>query len=207
MANQGWEIEVKFLIKDLQALEQRLLAVGAELVQPRLFESNLRFDSPDGKLSRQHHVLRLRRDAHASLTYKLPPDDNSSVSIRREIEFQVSSFEEAQAFLEALGYAVKIRYEKYRAVYTTNEVSICLDELPYGAFVEIEGPDPASIEIMAAVLHLNWAARTTDSYLQLFERVKQAKSIEADHLSFEALLGYDFRAADFGLAYADVPAA
>src|SRR5215467_12363073 len=67
------EIEVKFLIEDLSAMRQRLVALGATLKTPRTYEENLRFDTPDGQLMRQKRVLRLRRDWRNTITYKEPP--------------------------------------------------------------------------------------------------------------------------------------
>jgi adenylate cyclase class IV len=44
------EIEIKFYVNDLKRLEARLLELGAVLIQPRVHESNVRFDLPDGSL-------------------------------------------------------------------------------------------------------------------------------------------------------------
>ena len=43
------EIEVKFLIEDLVAMRQRLVAFGATLTTPRTYEENLLFDTPDAQ--------------------------------------------------------------------------------------------------------------------------------------------------------------
>ncbi|HEX7975021.1 MAG TPA: hypothetical protein VF498_11485, partial [Anaerolineales bacterium] len=62
------ELEVKYYISDLTALERRLLSLGASLVQPRVRETNLRFDTPQGSLAQGFQVLRLRQDTEARLT-------------------------------------------------------------------------------------------------------------------------------------------
>ncbi len=43
------EIEVKFLLEDLPAMRQRLVALGATLSTPRTYEENLLFDTPDAQ--------------------------------------------------------------------------------------------------------------------------------------------------------------
>jgi len=197
------EIEVKFYLHDLARLEQRLQMLGAERITPRVHEVNLRFDLPDGSLTRSHRVVRLRQDHTAHLTYK-GPQQSSVVSMRQEIEFEVSSFEAAKHFLEALGYRVSVMYEKYRTTYEIAETQIALDEMPYGNFVEIEAPDAASIEILAAALGLNWQARCTESYLALFERLRQQGKTDAQHLSFEAFKGLQITPQDFGMMAADL---
>ena len=56
------EIEVKFIIDDLQAMRQRIIALGATLKTPRTYEDNRLFDTPDQRLTQQQCLLRLRRD-------------------------------------------------------------------------------------------------------------------------------------------------
>ena len=58
----------------------------------------------------------------------------------RKSKFEVSSFDNAKALLEALGYRVSVMYEKYRTTYDWGGCEVTLDEMPYGDFAEIEGP-------------------------------------------------------------------
>ena len=56
-------MEVKFYVRALpERLKQRLQDLDARLEQPRTYEINLRFDTPNGDLMRQRQVLRLRQD-------------------------------------------------------------------------------------------------------------------------------------------------
>ena len=92
------ELEVKFLLQDLPGLARRLEALGARLVQPRIFEKNLRFDNPEGSLSRTGQALRLRQDVRSILTYKGTGKVEGDVNVRQEIEFTVSDFTRRLAF-------------------------------------------------------------------------------------------------------------
>src|SRR5512133_3090131 len=96
------EIEVKFYLQNLGALETRLKKMGANLIQPRIFELNLRFDTAEGTLSHSKQVLRLRQDTQALLTYKGAAQERSDVASRKEIEFTVSDFAATRRLLEAL---------------------------------------------------------------------------------------------------------
>jgi adenylate cyclase class 2 len=178
------ELEVKFYIPDLAGLQARLESLGARLVQPRVHETNLRFDTPAGELSRGFRVLRLRQDAEARLTYKGPGSEQDGVRARLELEFTVSDFDMARRVLEALGYQVSVMYEKYRATYALKGVLVTLDEMPYGNFIEIEGPDGASIRQAAEGLGLDWEARLLESYLVLFDRLRARLGFDFQHLSF-----------------------
>lgn len=203
MASDGVEIEVKFYVRQLSKLEERLKARGARLVQPRTHELNLRFDTPEGDLTAQRRVLRLRRDQKAWLTYKGPSQPGLTVGVRQEIEFEVSSFEEAKNFLKALGYQIYILYEKYRQVYAVDDVLVMLDELPFGHFAEIEGADAKTIEKAADLLGLDWEARCAVSYLELFNRLKARRGLTAHHLCFDEFRGTQFTPEDLGVSRAD----
>jgi adenylate cyclase, class 2 len=197
------EIEVKFLLKDLPRLELRIKALGGKLVQPRVKETNLRFDTPEGELSRDHRVLRLRQDHSVHLTYKGAAQVNHTVSVRKEIEVEVSSFEDTQQLLEALGYKPFMLYEKYRTTYSLGEVLVTLDEMPFGHFSEIEGPDAASLQEMAESLWLDWSLRSMESYSALFERVKTNCGWSMQNLSFEDFTGKSVTPVDLGMKFAD----
>jgi adenylate cyclase, class 2 len=184
MAENNYEQEAKFYIANLPALAEKLVGLGARLIHPRVFETNLRFDLSDGSLAANRQVLRLRRDERARMTFKGPMEAGKEVSTREEIEFEVSSFENAWALLEALGYRVSVMYEKYRATYELNRCEVTLDEMPYGNFIEIEGPDSDAIQLTARQLGLKWDARSQESYLMLFNRLRQG-GLQAENLSFK----------------------
>jgi adenylate cyclase, class 2 len=202
MVNQ--EIEVKFMIADLPALDLRLRALGAKLVQPRVHEINLRFDTPDKSLSGQQRVLRLRKDQQAHLTFKGPSQVNQKVNIRQEIELVVDDFDNARRFLEALGFEVSVMYEKFRTTYKYRNVLVTLDEMPYGAFTEIEGPDPVSLQTAADDLWLDWSARSLESYMSLFGHVKELKHLDIKNLSFEEVQKLNITPQELGLRQADL---
>jgi adenylate cyclase, class 2 len=203
MSKAEEEIEVKFLIRDLTELADRLQALGGRISVERVFELNLRYDSVDGSLSRVGQVLRLRRDFNAVLTFKGPSKAGSEVSTRREIEFQVSDFDSARHFLEALGYHVAVAYEKYRTTYQLDNLMVTFDEMPFGSFIEIEGPDAASIRVAAAALQLDWNARSTASYLGLFYHLKEVLGLQAQNLTFAEMKDISVSPENLGLRFAD----
>lgn len=200
---QDTETEAKFYLNDLPALEKKLIALGAERIQPRVHEINLRFDTPGNKLTQAHQVLRLRKDKKSHLTFKGPARLDDRAVVRQEIEFEVSNFEAAKRFLEALNYRVSVSYEKYRTTYQLDIVEVVLDEMPYGNFVEIEGPDSAAIQVAAVLLKLDWSACSTESYLALFNNLRARRKTKAHNLVFSEFEGQTFSAADLGLRPAD----
>ena len=197
------EIEVKFYLQDLAAFRQRLLSAGAFLTQPRVKEINLRFDTPQRNLSQKAQVLRLRQDEAAHLTFKGPGALEGGVLSRQEIEFEVSEFAAARRFLEALGYRVFTTYEKIRENFTLAGVQVSLDEMPFGNFTELEGPNPEAIRKLAESLGLAWERRIAMSYLELFARLKTRLALPFDDLTFEAFRDLTIRPEDLGVQPAD----
>ncbi len=185
MSLENREIEVKYAITDLPALETRLKAIGAVLIQERIFESNLRFDTWDSSLEKTASVLRLRQDTAARMTFKGPSVVQTGVRDRLEIEFVVSNFNAAWALLEALGYRISMVYEKYRAMYELAGAIVTLDEMPYGSFAEIEGPDIASLHEVNRLLGLKWDAAVPLSYSEIFSLLKEKMGWNFRDLSFE----------------------
>lgn len=197
------ELEVKLYLNDLPGFQRHLETVGARLAHARVHEINLRFDTPGGDLGHTFQVLRLRQDTVARLTYKGPGEVLGGVHLRREIEFTVGDFEAARALLEALGYQVSVIYEKYRTTYELDGVQVTLDEMPYGDFAEIEGPDPASIHAVAEKLGVDWEARVVESYTFLFERLREKLGLTFRDLSFANFAGMEVSPQSLGVQPAD----
>jgi adenylate cyclase class 2 len=203
MTINNQEIESKFYVRDLAAIEERIKSFGAVCSVPRGFEYNLRFDNPGHTLQRQHKVLRLRKFDDVRLTFKDAGERIDGALSRTEIELVVDNFDSAQKFLEFLGYHVAAVYEKYRAMYTLGSAMITLDELPYGKFVEIEAENPQQIKELALQFGLNPQAAIPLSYQGLFERVKADKNLSARNLAFWEFEKIQLSAADLGVTPAD----
>ncbi len=203
MSNKGQETEAKFYVAHLDRMTARLEELHARLVQPRVLETNLRFDLPDGSLTSNGQVLRLRRDTQARLTYKGAGQNKSGVLDRQEIEFVVEDDQKARQFLEALGYRKSMYYEKYRATYELDEALIMLDELPYGSFLEIEGETIEQIHQISTKLHLNWNAAIPSSYTALFEGLRKKMGLSFQDISFENFRERRVTSADLNVQPAD----
>ncbi len=210
MANNDQEIEVKFFLRDLSALEKRLKALNARIVAERVHEVNLRFDTPDNSLQQARQVLRLRHDFNNVVTFKGPARGQGDAMTRQEIEFRVSNFVAARRVFEALGYEVRVMYEKYRTTYQLENVLVTLDEMPYGSFAEIEGTGSGSEEVVvaeiraaAAALGLDWEARITASYIALFDRLRLRRGLNVKNLSFPEFKEIKVTEQDLELRYAD----
>ncbi len=179
------EQEVKFYLHDLKTFEERLIAQGARLKLERCLEINLRFDTPDRRLSRSFQTLRLRQDKICRLTWKDAANLSGEVNAREELEIEVSDLVTARTILEKLGFELMLVYEKYRSAYMLGDVEISLDEMPFGHFCELEGADIGSIKYAAALLDLDWESRSALSYLALFNNLKEKLGLDMKDMTFE----------------------
>ena len=186
--NAYQEIETKFYVRDLNSIEHRLMRLGAQLSQPRSYEINYRYDTPDRRLSAESKVLRIRQNAKNWLTFK-GPGVFEGIQIRDEIEISIGDITSAQLLLQALGYEVIQSYEKYRTVFILNHTQIMLDELPFGFFLEIEGDDLLAIKNCAELLGLNWNLNIESSYLEIFKKICNRLGIPCGDLLFKEFDG------------------
>lgn len=179
------EIEVKFLVTDLNALLERLTTLGAQS-RGRVFETNIRYEDASDSLIQRKSLLRLRKDQKATLTHKspVPGDDGRDVKMYNELEVTVGDFETTDAILLSLGFHQAQRYEKWRETFMMDETVICMDTLPFGEFIEIEG-EQAAIQATAGRLGLAWQDRILTNYLALFAHLKQTLRLEFNDVTFD----------------------
>ena len=178
------EIEVKFYLEDRKAVRETILDLGAES-RGRFFESNIRFEDRDKSLVKRRCLLRLRRDDRVRLTFKSEPEEKDPrFKVYRELETEVGDFETMESILAALGFFPDQRYEKYRETLVLEDTQFCLDEMPFGDFLEIEGAKHEILRMVAA-LGLNWEERILFNYLKMFETVKQKENLRFNDLTFD----------------------
>lgn len=191
------EVEVKFLLGDLAAFRERLLAAGAVVHAPRIYERNLRLDTPEQGLLARRQLLRLRQDTAVRLTFKgeVPEAAFSEAKVYEELEVGVSDWETAVLLFTRLGYTPVQVYEKYRETFAWQEVEIVLDELPYGDFVELEGEE-AALKTAVVTLGLDWSRRITTNYLALMAQLKNHHTLPFDDLTFANFQTTQARIAD-----------
>jgi len=165
------EIEAKLKVNSLEAVEQRLAECGASFRAEKL-QTDCYFDTADRELTRTDQCVRLRREKKGDrerlvITYKgaKQADDYKK---RREIEFEVQDAEQAEAFLDVLGYRKALVFNKRRRLWDVGDCEVALDELPLiGVFVEIEGPNSDEIRRVQVRLALTDVPHVMDSYATL----------------------------------------
>ena len=178
------EIEVKFYLEDIEAMRERLIQSGADS-NGRNFERNICLDNEDDGLFLSDSLLRLRKDDRATLTYKAIPDaGDPEFKVLKELEVEVSDFETMLNILCALGFHQSQSYEKYRETFTIGDAKLCLDQMPFGNFLEIEGGKD-EIRNLAQQIGMQWSRRIIGNYRFLFDIIKQRLLLSFSDITFE----------------------
>ena len=162
------ETELKLRIPATAPFPARLAALGFREIQPAQPERSELWDR-DGSLRAQESALRLRRYAgQARLTWKGPKIPDALLKVRPELETAVADGEALEGILRALGFTPVLRLEKVRAVWRREGLEACLDETPFGCYLELEGAPPAIRAAMDA-LGLDPGQAEPRSYPELYQ--------------------------------------
>lgn len=172
------EIEIKFEVKNIRTFRSKLKKAKAKLAVPRHFEDNWIFDTEDDKHWKNNCMIRLRKANKTLLTFKGNLEfDRAKDELYREAdehEIEVSDFDTAVKILELLGFKRKKIYQKYREIWKLNNTKICIDELPFGKYIEIEG-SKANIEKTIKCLGFDSTARLTKTYQEIWKKFDKFK--------------------------------
>jgi adenylate cyclase, class 2 len=178
------EIEVKFFLTDPNTVRKNILQLGAQNLG-RFFEVNIRFEDKEKSLLKKNALLRLRKDNRVTLTYKSEPEiDDVDFKIFRELEVEVSDFDAMESILTSLGLCPEQVYEKWRETFVLQNIHFCLDTMPFGNFLEIEG-NKDNILYMAGKLGLEWENRILFNYLKIFDVLKTQENLAFSDVTFE----------------------
>ena len=193
---ENLEIEVKFYLSDMDRIRDRIIEIGA-VYRERVFETNIRFDDSDNSLIQKKSLLRLRQDKTTTLTFKSePPFKDDQFKILRELEVEVSDFTTMINILESLGFREEQVYEKWRETFILNSANLCLDTMPYGNFLEIEG-QKADIKELASRIGLKWKKRILLNYLAIFDIIKQKSNLPFYDVTFSNFINIKFDLAKY----------
>jgi adenylate cyclase class 2 len=178
------EREVKLRFDSADTARAAALAIGATPLRCRRLQEDALLDDAGESLRQRRCVLRVRVESGKSLLTFKGPVQPSPVKVREEIETIVGDGETMLRCLEALGYNVWFRYQKYREEFALNDVVIAIDETPMGVFVEIEGGESGIVEVTRA-LGRTEKDFVLDSYRSLFVEHCRAQGLPQSDMVFD----------------------
>lgn len=140
------EIKLRLTAAGARRLRERLRGCGAEF-EGEEFEENVLYSG--AAIDLHSSALRLRRtNRRGVLTFKQRTGaTRGGVKRQREDETEVADADALARILDSLGLRPALVYEKRRATWRlmteAGAVEVVVDELPFGAFAEIEGAEEA----------------------------------------------------------------
>ncbi|MFG2298694.1 class IV adenylate cyclase [Streptomyces sp. NPDC048603] len=161
------EYEAKFLAVDVAGLQDRLTGLGAVQAFPRTLLTRRIFENDhldDGAW------LRLRDEGTRSTLTLKQVTDSTAIDGTTEIETEIADPNAMADILRRLGLR-EVRYqENYREEWHLGEVAFDFDTWPdLPTFLEIEGPDEASVRRAAALLELDYAEARFGSVDEIYK--------------------------------------
>ena len=146
-----YEVRFYFAREELEKLIEKIKNVEGLSMQNRCYEKTLQFDHPcremsfyTKKVDGRFRVRITKNDfiSECKLSWKkrLPSTTETDIN-KEEVELNIN-YNEYENLMFIIENVLKMKsiesYERYRTIFTNNEVEIAVDEYPFGIAVEIE---------------------------------------------------------------------
>ncbi len=191
------EIEVKFLDVDFDNVRDKLTQLGAHLEHPmRLMRRSL-IEMPHHEAVRG--FVRIRDEGNKiTMTYK-QRDDEFDLHGTKEIEVEVSDFDDTVKLLDAAGWPPITYQESKRETWKLDEAEIVLDEWPWiSPYIEIEAPNEKVVRATAEKLGFVWSDAVIGSvdviYNREFPKMTNRGVIDIKRVQFDDPIPKEFKA-------------
>lgn len=175
------EREIKLEYSSVEAARDAVGALGLPALRPRRLQDDALYDTPAGTLRSAGCALRLRRDGDEAIVTFKGPVEPGVMKVRPEFETGATDGDAMRRILEALGYQVAFRYQKYREEFGDASCVVAIDESPVGTFVELEGQGD-HITAIATRLGFGPEHYLTASYYRLHQERGEARGLGPDML-------------------------
>lgn len=145
------EYEVRVLEIDKDELVKKIEKLGAKKIADFNYKRRIYNFNP----AVPQKWIRLRTDGNKT-TLTIKKLESLEIDGTKEMEIEVSDFEETNKILNELGYNSHTYQENKRTRYVLNDVELDIDSWPYiPTYLEIEGKDEKSVLDMIEKLGLN----------------------------------------------------
>ena len=174
-------------------VEERVLEVDVNKLVKKLEELNATFVGDwfqkryvyDFHPARENEWIRLRDTGkNVTLTYKNV--EENTIDGTKELEIEVSNFEDTNQMLNILGYERRAYQENKRIRYILNDVEIDIDSWPLiPTYVEFEGKDIESVKKVEELLEIDKEKITNLNCQSIYEQIYNIEVNDIKDLKFE----------------------
>lgn len=175
------ELEAKWLHIDKDILRASLKQLGATLVKPERMMIRRTFDLPDDRLREIGGWARVRDEGdRITMSYKQLND--RTLQGTKEVTVTVDDFNNACAFLTAIGLTQKSFQETKRESWKLGDTEIELDTWPWiPSFIEIEAKSESELFAVAEKLGLDRSQALHGSVEPAYQAVYNVTEDEIDN--------------------------
>lgn len=160
------EIEVKIKISNPEEIAERIKNIGGVFVR-EVNQKMYGLFLPNYENVELGIFPRIRTEGgETTLTIKVKNEQSNLYFKRDEYTLKINDEKIGLEIMKLLGYSIVRPIEKTRKEWKWNKVSLCIDTLYFGVFLEIEGEEK-EIEKTIEALGLKKEERIIKSYLYL----------------------------------------
>ena len=185
------EFEVKFYPVNKEEYRKKLEAVGARLVIPERKMRRTIFDGRNYPGQFKCDYIRVRDEGNLiSMSAKIHAREGGQVADQKEIEIEVSDFDQAVEIIKAMGFAPTRYQESLRESWEYKGTEITIDTWPgLDSFTEIEAESEKQVKEVAEKLGFDWEERIVTAVVEIMARVYGLTIDEVlqkvSHITFE----------------------
>jgi len=178
------EIEVRFLEIDVDAILNKLHAMGAADEGEDFFREIIFYDKAGHWQYDEKKFVRIRQTKSGTfVTFKHNEEDTATGT--KEVEFEAKNAETIKKFLEEIGLVAFREQEKKRHTFRMGEVAVDIDTWPsIPTYVELEGPSEDELKAVAAKLELTWSKAIFESPRYVIEKYYKIPVSEYKYFTF-----------------------
>lgn len=175
------EFEVRILDINKEDIMKKLEALGAEKISEFDYKRRVyNFNPPT-----DHKWIRLRTDGKKT-TLTIKKIESFSIDGTKEMEIEVSDFEETNKMLEEMGYKAHTYQENKRTRYMLDGVEFDIDSWPYiPTYLEIEGKSEESVKKMMDLLEVDKTKATSLDVQGVFKEFYNIDIAEVPVVKFD----------------------
>ena len=175
------EYEVRVLEIDKENLIKKLESLGAEKIADFNYKRKIYNFIPKD----DNKWIRLRTDGNKT-TLTIKKLESLEIDGTKEMEIEVSDFDETNNILEELGYKAHTYQQNRRTRYILNDVELDIDTWPYiPTYLEIEGKNEKAVEDMINLLEVDKSKVTSIDVQGVFKEFYKIDIKEAPIVSFD----------------------
>ena len=175
------ENEITVLNIDKEKFIEKILEMGGKEVSPELKQIRCVYDFNP---KQENKWVRLRTNGQKT-TLTIKEINNNSKIGAKELEIEVSDFEETNKILNQLGYTYRNRQENYRHTFTLDGAEISIDTWPkIKPYAEIEAESREDIDNILNKLNISKAQVTELDVCSIYKNFYNIDLLSIEELIF-----------------------